>query len=166
MTAAALRISGRRGRLIAFYGLIAAGLAYAGLDELFAIHESIGHNLRFLADLPGVNRPDDVVIAAYLIPVAAFGYFFRDVLLGNRHAALALAGGVAFFAVSAAGDLAGSKNAEEIAELCSGICIATGLGLLMYAHMRRNLRPAAEVSDEVTVVDQRARERVAAGSPS
>jgi hypothetical protein len=36
----------------------------------------------------------------------------------------------------------------------------------MYAHMRRNLRPAAEVSDEVTVVDQRARERVAAGSPS
>ena len=64
MTAAALRIAGRRGRLMAFYLLIGAGLGYAGLDELFAIHESIGHNLQFLADVPGVTRPDDLVLAS------------------------------------------------------------------------------------------------------
>ena len=40
MTAAALRFAHRRGRLIAFYLLISAGLGYAGLDELFAIHET------------------------------------------------------------------------------------------------------------------------------
>ena len=113
MTAAALRIAGRRGKLIAFYLLISAGLGYAGLDELFAIHESIGHNLQFLADVPGVSRPDDLVIATYLIPAGAFAYFFRDMLLGVRPAALALAAGLGFFALSTAGDLAGSTRAES-----------------------------------------------------
>jgi hypothetical protein len=163
MTAAALRIAGRRGRLIAFYLLITAGLGYAGLDELFAIHESIGHNLQFLADVPGVERPDDLVLASYLIPVALFAYVFRDVLLSNTTAALALAAGLGFFALSAAGDLAGSRTAEEFMELCSGICIAGGLALLMYSHLHRNLRPEAEVPDEVTVHDQRAPARVPAG---
>jgi hypothetical protein len=164
MTAAALRIAGRRGRLIAFYLLISAGLGYAGLDELFAIHESIGHNLQFLADVPGVSRPDDLVIAAYLIPAGAFAYLFRDVLLSNTPAALALGAGLGFFALSAAGDLAGSRTAEEFMELCSGICIAGGLAVLMYSHLRRNLRLEVEVPDEVTVVDQRAQPRVPAGA--
>lgn len=164
MTAAALRIAGRRGRLIAFYLLISAGLGYAGLDELFAIHESIGHNLQFLADIPGVSRPDDVVIAAYLIPAGAFGYLFRDVLLSNTRAAIALGAGLGFFALSAAGDLAGSTTAEELMELCSGICIAGGLAVLMYSHLRRNLALDLEVPEEVTVVDQRAEERVPAGA--
>jgi hypothetical protein len=166
MTAAALWIAGRRGRLIAFYLLIAAGLGFAGLDELFAIHESIGHNLQFLADVPGVDRPDDLVIASYLIPVGVFGWVFRDILLGYRRAAIALAAGVGFFALSAAGDLAGSTTAEEFMELCSGICIATGLGLLMYAHLSRNLRPDLEplAEDQVTVVDQRSQRRVPAGA--
>ena len=83
MTAAALHIAARRGRLIAFYLLISAGLGYAGVDELFALHETIGHNLRFLADVPGVSRPDDLVVASYVIPAAAFAYFFRDILLGS-----------------------------------------------------------------------------------
>jgi hypothetical protein len=166
MTAAALFIAGRRGRLIAFYLLICAGLGYAGLDELFAIHESIGHNLQFLADLPGVNRPDDVVIAAYVIPAAAFAYFFRDVLLSHRLAALVLAAGLGFFALGTAADVAGATRAEQFLELCSGLCIGAGLVLLMYAHMQRNLRAdlSAPVDDEVTVVDQRTERRVPAGA--
>jgi hypothetical protein len=166
MTAAALRIAGRRGRLPAFYLTIAAALGYAGLDELFAIHETIGHNLQFLADVPGVSRPDDVVIACYLIPAAAFGWIFRDVLLGNRRAAIALAGALGFFALSSVGDISGRHRLEELMELCSGICIVVGLALLMYTHLRNNLSPALEVSDEVTVRDQRPRERAPAGIAS
>ena len=49
-------------------------------------------------------------------------------------------------------------------ELCSGLCIAGGLAVLMYSHLRRNLRPDAEVPDEVTVVDQRAEQRVPVGA--
>ena len=119
MTAAALRIAGRRGRLVAFYLLISAGLGYAGLDELFAIHESIGHNLQFLADVPGVSRPDDLVIATYLIPAAAFAYFFRDMLLSVRPAAVALGAGLGFFALSAAGDLAGQHDAPRSSWSCA-----------------------------------------------
>ena len=52
VTGFALLLAGAR-RLRAFYWLAALGLAFAGLDELFAIHESIGHNLRFLADHRG-----------------------------------------------------------------------------------------------------------------
>jgi hypothetical protein len=51
-------------------------------------------------------------------------------------------------------------------ELCSGICIVVGLALLMYTHLRNNLSPALEVPDEVTVRDQRPRERAPAGIAS
>src|SRR5688500_13405621 len=47
MTAVALWMASAARRLRAFYLLIAAGLGFAGLDELFAIHETIGHNLQF-----------------------------------------------------------------------------------------------------------------------
>ncbi len=149
MTAAALRAARRRGRLIAFYLLIWAGLGYAGLDELFAIHETIGHNLQFLADVPGVTRPDDFVIAAYVIPAGVFAFLFRDILLGNRYAAMALGAGLGFFTLGAAADLTGSTTAEEYAELCSGICVAGGLAALMYGHLLRNLRPDHDPPTEV-----------------
>ena len=164
MTAAALHIAGRRGRLIPFYLLISAGLGYAGLDELFALHETIGHNVRFLADVPGVSRPDDLVVAFYVIPAAAFAYAYRDILLGSTKAAAALGAGLGFFALSAAGDLAGKTTVEGYMELCSGLCIALGLALLMYAHLRRNLHPDPEFPDEVTVVDQRSRSRPPVGA--
>lgn len=164
MTAFALRIATTRRRLVAFYLLIGAALAYAGVDELFAIHESIGHNLQFLADVPGVSRPDDLIISLYVLPAALFAYVFRDVLLGNRRAALALAAGLGLFALSAAGDLSGQKAIEEYFELFSGLCIAAGLALLMHTHLRRNLRPQLDVPDEVTVVDQRPRSRMPAGT--
>ena len=62
-------------------------------------------------------------------------------LLGDTPAAIALGAGLGFFALAAAGDLAGSIAAESFIELCSGLCIAGGLAVLMYTHLRRNLRP-------------------------
>ena len=160
MTALALRLAASRRKLVAFYSVAAAGLCFLGLDELFAIHESIGHNLRFLADVPGVSRPDDLVIALYAIPAFAFIYLFRDVLLSVRHAALAFAAGLAFFAISSFGDITSRKVIEEYFELFSGLCIAAGFAQLMYTHLHRNLRFEPAVVDEVTVVDQRAQHRV------
>jgi hypothetical protein len=139
MTAAALRIAMARRRLALFYLLAALGLGYAGLDELFAIHESIGHNLRFLADVPGVSRPDDLVIAMYLIPALAFAYVFRDVFLSDRLAAMALACGIGFFALSTLADLT-SLRVEEWLELVAGLWIATGLVLLIRTHLKQNLQ--------------------------
>ena len=81
MTALVLRMVGARGRLVAFYALVCAGFGFAAFDELFAIHETLGHNLQFLADIPGVTRPDDVLIALYILPAVAFTYYFRDVVI-------------------------------------------------------------------------------------
>jgi hypothetical protein len=139
MTAAALRIAMARRRLALFYLIVALGLGYAGLDELFAIHESIGHNLRFLADVPGVSRPDDLVIAMYLVPALAFAYVFRDVFLNDRLAAIALACGVGFFALSTLADLT-SLRVEEWLELVAGLWIAVGLVLMIRTHLKQNLQ--------------------------
>ncbi len=158
MTAAALAMAHARRRLVTFYLIVSAGLGYAGLDELFAIHESIGHNLRFLADVPGVSRPDDLVIALYVVPILAFAYLFRDVFRADRRAAIALGGGVGLFALSAAADLAGS-SVEEYLELAAGLCIGAGLMVLMHAHLRRNLRIHVEVVNSLPAVEQRPRTR-------
>ncbi|MEO6713561.1 MAG: hypothetical protein ABIM89_09060 [Mycobacteriales bacterium] len=161
MTAAVLRIARvlrRPGRssLVTFYLLLCAGLAFAGLDELFAIHETIGHNLQFLADVPGVSRPDDLVFALYLIPTAAFAYLFRDVFLSDTRAAAALVLGFAFLVAAAAADLAGAPVEEYFEALC-GLCIGTGLALLIHSHLSRALRIPADQLDELTVIDRRAK---------
>ena len=163
MTAVALWLAHARRRLVAFYGIACAGLGFAGIDELFAVHESVGHNLQFLADVPGVSRPDDLVIALYLVPVVAFAYLFRDVFGADRRAAVALGAGVALFALSAAADLVAVK-AEEYLELLAGLCIAAGIALLMFTHLRRSLRIHVEVADRRPAVEERSAHRVPAGA--
>jgi len=143
--AIALRIGGAGRRLTTFYLIAGAGLGLAGLDKLLAIHETVGHNLRFLADVPGVERPDDLIVALYLVPVLAVGYRFRDGLAGDRYAAAALAVGVAFFALSACADLA-SWSAEKHLELISGLFIAGGMMKLIHHHLTRTLPPQIQVT--------------------
>lgn len=156
MTMAVLRVAGAARRLWWFWLIAGAGLAVAAADELFAIHESVGHNLPFLADLPGVKRPDDLVLALYLPAALAFGWLFRDVL-GEHRAPLAFLGAaVGLFALSVAGDLL-SLHVEELFELLAGLSIAAGLIALMKHHLAGELRPrvaampSAEAADEVRV---------------
>ncbi|NUT54965.1 MAG: hypothetical protein HOQ03_03135 [Thermoleophilia bacterium] len=68
-------------RTMAFFVLSAAGAWYLALDEGFAVHESLGHNLGFLADVPGVKRPDDLVFGLYAVGALAFLLAFRRTLL-------------------------------------------------------------------------------------
>jgi hypothetical protein len=125
-------------RVRRFYGLATAGLVYLAADELFAFHETIGHNLRFLADLPGVERPDDVVFLAYAIPLAIFAWLFRDILLAQRRAVQLFAVGTGFFAIAAAGDLAG-VGIDEPAEVVAAACLTAGLVVVTAATLRREL---------------------------
>lgn len=54
-----------------FYGLSAIGLSYLAVDELFGIHETIGHNLLVLDPLVMV-RPDEIVLVAYGLLALSF----------------------------------------------------------------------------------------------
>jgi hypothetical protein len=121
-------------RLRLFYGLSAAGLAFLALDENFGVHETIGHNLPFLADFPGVERPDDLIIALYLVPALAFVVYFRDAITSSRWAVRLFAAALAAFALAELFDLAGLP-ADEAVEMVSALCIVGGFAALIATHL-------------------------------
>ena len=149
MTFVALRFAAAQRQLVWFWLIASAGLAVAATDELFAMHESIGHNLPFLADLPGVKRPDDVLILLYLPGALAFAWWFRDVLRAHRTTLWCMTAAISCFALSAASDLL-SLRLEEWFELMAGLFIAAGLVTLMAHHLKRNLQIRVRVAGPPT----------------
>jgi hypothetical protein len=125
-------------RLRLFYALSAAGLAFLALDETFGIHETLGHNLIFLADVPGVERPDDLIIALYLIPAIAFLVYFRDLFVDSRWAVRFFALAIATFALAEFSDLAGLPTDEPL-EMLSAAAVVGGFAALLVAHLSRAL---------------------------
>jgi len=93
-------------RLQWFFLTASVGAGYVALDELAAVHESLGHNLRFLGDIPGVDHPDDVILALYIVPAVAFLVSFRDVLRSSRLPLALFAGSIGLFVLSVLFDLA------------------------------------------------------------
>jgi hypothetical protein len=125
-------------RLRRFFGFASAALVFLAADELFGIHELIGHNLRFLADLPGVTRPDDVVFALYALPLAVFAWWFRDVLRSHRTAVQFFGLGLGFFAVAVVADIR-SSGVDEPAEGLAAACLLAGLVAITTTILRREL---------------------------
>jgi hypothetical protein len=117
------------------------GLGYLAIDEQFAVHETLGHNLGFLADLPGVQRPDDVILAAYAIPSALFIYVFWRQLRQSMRAVVLLVSALALFAVGALWDLA-DLPAEELFELAPSLAILGAFAFLTYDFARVHRAPA------------------------
>jgi hypothetical protein len=138
MAALLLQAAGAGVRKRRFFALATLGLALLAADEMFALHETIGYNLGFLADLPGVQRPDDVLFLLEGLCVLGFAWAFRDVLLARRRATQLFVLGGAFFGVAAMGDLA-SLSVEEPAEVVAGGCLLAGLVVLTAAVLRREL---------------------------
>jgi hypothetical protein len=139
MTFLLLTAAGSEARLRAFFGWGAAGLALVTLDETLALHELLGHNMQFLADLPGVERPDDLLFALYPLAVAAFAWRFRGIVLGTSRAVAAAFGvGAVFILAAVAGDLAGS-GLEEVAEGFAGLFLVVGLVVLTATVLRQEL---------------------------
>jgi hypothetical protein len=121
-----------------FYALATVGLAVLAVDEIFAVHQTIGHNLGFLADLPGVDRPDDVVFALLGVAALAFVWSFRDILLSRRRPAQLFALGGAFFVIAVIGDVT-STSFEEPAEVVAAGFILAGLIVLTAGILRLEL---------------------------
>jgi hypothetical protein len=117
------------------------GLSYLAFDEQFAVHETIGHNLGFLADLPGVKGPDDLILASYAIPSALFIYAFWPQLRQSTRAVALLVAGLALFAVSSLWDLA-ELPAEEVFELAPSLAILGAFVFLTYDYARMHRAPA------------------------
>ena len=114
-----------RSRAKWFFFLLFFGAGYLAADELLALHETLGHNLRFLRDLPGVERPDDAIIAFYVLPAAIFLFFFRDIFLGSRTARAFFALGFGLFVVTAVLDVLAIEQ-EDVLEPIASLCLFAG----------------------------------------
>jgi len=141
-----LSAAGERTKLVRFYGVAALGLGFLAADELMAIHETIGLNLLFLADLPGITRPDDVIFALYLIPAVAFVLYFRDVLLSSRRATQLFAAAIGLFALAVIADILGLTTVEEPIEMLTAVCIVGGMVSLITEHLAALVPPATSRS--------------------
>lgn len=75
----------------------ALGAVFLALDDVLSAHETIGHNLGFLADLPLIDHPDDLLVGAYGVAIAGFAYRHRDVIgrIPRPPAVVAVAAGAA-----------------------------------------------------------------------
>jgi hypothetical protein len=99
-------------RLRWFFLLTWLGAGYLAADELFAIHETIGHNLQFLGGLPG--HPDDLVLALYAVPTALFVLAFRDLIGASRLSLWLFAGGVGAYVLAVLVDFVEIEVDEQL----------------------------------------------------
>jgi hypothetical protein len=114
-------------RHVRFLALLALGLGFLALDESLALHETLGYNLGFLADLPGVSSPEDVVFALYAVPAVAFFLAYRDLLAASRLGLRLVALGVALFLAAAALDVTDALLDEQWVEPLGSLALVSGL---------------------------------------
>ena len=138
MTLLLLRAAAAPLRVRRFYLLTTLGLGLLAFDEMVGLHESVGHNLPFLADLPGVERPDDVVFALYFLPVIAMVVVFRDVLGSSPLARRLFLALIPLFGLAVLFDLTGSLLDEPVEMLCA-LTGGAGLIALMARHLMQYL---------------------------
>lgn len=126
------------------FALIFLGASYLAADEYLGLHESIGHNLPFLLAIPGVSRPDDVVIALYAIPAAAFLWFYRAELTLSVTALRLVGLAFALFAVATVADFAGLPG-EELIEGGAALIVVVAMIEVGVAHADLAYRSALSV---------------------
>lgn len=124
-----------------FLVLAAAGAWWLGADEALGLHESIGHNLPFLAEIPGVTHPDDVLPGLYVIAGLAFAVAFRRIVTSSRTAVKLWAAAVLLAVVAAAADISGAlpDRVEDGCELAAVGLVLVGFAMLARDLVRREL---------------------------
>jgi len=111
--------------------LAGLGTGFLALDETFAVHESLGHNLGFLSAVPGIEHPDDLIFALYAVPTLAFLVAFRDLILGDRRGRLLIGAAGVLYVVAAAFDvLVDNPRLEDSVEVVSSVCLLAALTLM------------------------------------
>ena len=131
--------------------LLAGACAWAAADEALALHETLGHNMAFIRAVPGVDHPDDVVLAVYLVMALAGGWWARRRLRLSPAASALLLLAVAMFGMALASDfLHGLEAIEERLELVAAALILAAVLLLAADNVAdafpQALDPRAEVS--------------------
>lgn len=110
-------------RLLA--GLAAAG-AFLAVDELFAVHESIGLNL---GDAGPVEHMDDLVLAGYAALLGVWVWAHRAVWRGSRRARYAVRAALGLALAAAAFDvLQAPYRAEEGVESLAVVALVAFAG--------------------------------------
>jgi hypothetical protein len=138
-----------RSRVRWFFVVTWIGALYLAADELFGIHESIGYNMTFLADLPGVERADDVVFAAYVVPVVAYLVAFRKLLFSSTHVRALYGAALALFLIGSLGDVLSLGPVEDLIEILASICIVVAFMIVTIEQMAATqIGAAAEVASE------------------
>jgi hypothetical protein len=127
LTFAAILIShGKSSRhVISFLLLLSAGMFYLAADESFGIHESLGHNMQFLAKIPGMTHPDDFIIVMYGLIFLIFLYYYRSVFINKRRPLLYYAAALLLVALAAISD-AIEFPLEEVVEMAVVVCVLLG----------------------------------------
>jgi hypothetical protein len=124
------RMPGSAPPRVRWFFLIAwLGAAYLAVDELFGLHETIGINLPWLRELPAVDHPDDVLLAAYGLVAGVVLVALRDVAFPSRRIAAWFAASFATYASSIVMDLLKFER-EDVFEL-----LASALLLVAFAQL-------------------------------
>lgn len=121
--------------VVRFNMLMFLGMSWLAADELLGIHETLGHNLMFLAKLPHIDRPDDVIILLYAIPAAYVLVRFRKTIFASRRALALMGVALAFYVLAAFSDVF-KLPVERLAELACSACIITAVMFLGLSHVR------------------------------
>lgn len=125
------------GKRIAFFVLMFFGANYLAADEFLGIHETLGHNMQFLARLvPFTHRPDDVIILFYLVPATLFIAVFFRIIVESRRAAAFLVAALVVFGMAALDEFL-LTGFEEFLEVAAGILIISGVLTMGFHQMHR-----------------------------
>jgi hypothetical protein len=111
--------------VIAFLVLMSAGTFYLAADESFGVHETIGHNMQFLATIPGITHPDDFVIMSYGIAVMFFLFYFRSVYVNRRNSLIYFVATVILYISVAISDVT-DFPLEEVLEIAASMSLLFG----------------------------------------
>lgn len=120
------------------FGVAALGAAFLAADDILAAHETVGHNLGFLASLPVIDHPDDVIVALYGLVIAAFAWRNRALAAHTPR--------WPWIACAVTGALAVGHDflplhlglAEEGSEVLAGLALLTGVCMVAAGHLRGN----------------------------
>lgn len=137
-----------RPRVQAFFLVVWLGTGFLAADELLGGHESLGHNLRFLAELPGVHRPDDAIVALYVPAAVAFIVVFRRIILASKGARIGFGVAVALLVLAAVADVLGVGQTEELLEALASMSLLAAFMLLTIDELRLAAASIAERAEE------------------
>ncbi len=141
---AARRLSGPTRRAFQTAG---AGASFLAADDLLSAHETIGHNLASLVEIPLVDHPDDAVLAVYAVVAAGFLWRQRALARGTPRGPWLVAGIAAALAVGHDVSPLHLGALEETLEVLAAGAGLIGVIALARTHVRAACREAASTRD-------------------